>query len=147
MSAVVLYDSRHGTTEAVAAIVAEALGGAMLVRAFQLAPSDVRDADLVVVGVPNHRLRQSPALRQALGRMRRMGCRGKRCAVFEVGSAGLLSGLRGRLVGAALRRMGLAAATAPETFTVAGSRGTLDDGEAERARSWAERLAEAESTA
>lgn len=125
----------------------EALGGAMLVRAFQLTPSDVRDADLVVVGVPNHRLHRSPSLREALNRMRRMGCRGKRCAVFEVGSPGLLAGLRGRLVDATLRRMGFSSAGDPVTFSVAGSRGTLDVGEEERARAWAARLAGAKSPA
>ena len=57
MKAVVVYDSKYGNTEQIARAVAEALGTGGDVRAVRggaVAPADIRDVDLLVVGSPTH---------------------------------------------------------------------------------------------
>lgn len=81
MKAVVIYDTKHGTTAQAAAAVAKGLGGAPC-TALGLAPADLGEYDLVVFGAPLYFGQWSKAAQAFLAA--RAG-QAKKLAFFAVG--------------------------------------------------------------
>jgi flavodoxin len=146
MDALIVYFSKFGNTERVAAAIASSLeagGSARLISADQLARADLSGVDLVVMGSPTHRMNLPDDLRPLLKTLPRRLLRGKRVAAFDTSykmSRWLACFTAARKLDRKLRRLGGVRAIAPETFHVVEREGPLYDGELERARSWAQSM-------
>lgn len=168
MRALVVFESMHGNTKAVAGAVAEGLSAHLRVDLVEVgaAPNAIdEDVVLLVVGGPTHAhgmskpdSRHSAAQRDREGRVPfRVGIRewladlrpvhgDVAAAAFDTRIKGpaLLWGSAAQGAAKELRRLGFRDAVAPESFLVKGPLGpvrdALVDGETERARAWAARL-------
>jgi flavodoxin len=169
MSALVVYESLYGNTRDVAAAIAEGLGQRFSVDLTEVgdAGSDLTDAELVVVGGPTHihgmmseRSRQSvigeagddeeesdlvstgPILREWLDGL--APGRGVPAAAFDtrIDKSEWLTGAASKGISKRLRKRGFRVSLDRGSFLVEGTEGPLLDGEVDRAREWARRLAE-----
>jgi hypothetical protein len=164
MRAVVVFESMFGNTKTIAEAVADGLSTFLPVELVEVgdAPAVLaEDVDLLVVGAPTHALGLSrpdtrrTALQQA----------GRGMAAGRIGLREWLAGLRFNLTRTAvatfdtrvsrprvpgsaaraaqrrLRRLGFHVISPAQSFYVGGTEGPLLNGEAERARRWAERVA------
>jgi hypothetical protein len=169
MRVLVVYESMFGNTMAIAEAVAQGLAAVRDVEVLDVdlvevgsAPDALGDdVDVLLVGGPTHAfgltrartradaaertceplVSTGPGLREWLAALPRSH-RSVAVAVFDTRAR--KPGLPGSAAkGAAkrLRRLGLRLVVPPESFTVEGMTGPLTDGEAERARSWAEHVA------
>lgn len=150
MNAVVIYFSKFGNTRMLAEGIAEAMaatmGSAGAVRVAgteQMDAADLAGADLVVMGVPTHRMNLPEVVRPVLDALPRRALKGKAVAAFDTSYR--MNGLLSRFTAARrldrqLRKLGGRRVVAPETFIVEGREGPLEDGEVERARQWAESI-------
>jgi flavodoxin len=158
MRAVVAYESWFGNTGALAEAVADELD-ATLVSVDETPPS-LDGVDLLVVGAPTHvhglssRFSRRAALEQE-GEEREPGQgahgwlaalppgEGRRAAVFDtrIDKPVVVVGSAARTLGRRLARKGFALVAPAESFFVRDSEGPLEDGELERAREWARRVA------
>jgi flavodoxin len=170
MKTVVVYESMFGNTEHVARTIAEALQRAgsqvTVTDVSQVQPSDLEGCDLLVLGGPTHAFslsRQSTrddAVRQGADPARAaLGLRewlttldgafqsgGDRpaVAVFDtrVDKVRHLPGSAAKRAARSLRSQGFEVLDRPTSFYVADLKGPPDDGELDRAGSWATRLAD-----
>ncbi|PRX43435.1 flavodoxin [Prauserella shujinwangii] len=161
--ALVVFESMFGNTQTIAKAVAAGLTGRFDVELVEAGdapaavPDDVR---LVVVGGPTHAFGMSrPSTREDAARQATEGLVSAGRGIREwlagvrlprgIGAAAFTTKVhRPALPGSAaskaarlLRRHGARLVAPAESFSVTGTRGPLLDGEAERARRWAERLA------
>ncbi|MGW4719087.1 flavodoxin family protein [Nocardia sp. NPDC004260] len=167
MLARVVYESMFGNTAAIAGAIAEGLGAYATVEVMDVATAAQMSAvqvDLLVVGAPTHafglsrpRTRRDAAERTKAAVAVDIGVRewldaaftvpaGSRAAAFGTKAAtpAWLPGSAARGVAKRLRRSGYELADDPMDFLVTDVTGPLADGELERARAWAQRLACAE---
>jgi Flavodoxin len=168
MRAVVIYESMYGNTHLVAAAIANGLAGIADVEAVSLEDANVdllRGADLVVVGGPTHVHGMSrESTRQAAVEAATksedleldpdapgMGLRewfaslppfSADAAAFDtrLEAPAIITGRASKGIARRLRKHGFDVVVEPESFLVT-KQNTLVDGEADRARAWAERLA------
>lgn len=164
MKAIVVYESVFGNTHAIAAAVAEGLGG-VPVLSVREAVERAGGLDLLVVGGPTHEhglatdrsrhvavdhahegahvesdATEDPGLRSWLGDLR--STTGRPAAAFDTRADGvpLVTGSAARGIARRLRHHGFDV-LATESFVVKGTEGPLKPGELERARAWGEKLA------
>lgn len=147
MNALVIYFSQFGNTRMLAESMAEAMAATIeppgVVRVAgtgQLGAGDLAGADLVVMGVPTHRMNLPEVVRPALDALPRGAMEGKAVAAFDTSYR--MNGLLSRFTAARrldrqLRKLGGRRVVAPETFFVEGREGPLEEGEVERAQRWA----------
>jgi hypothetical protein len=161
MRALVVYESQWGNTERIAKTVADELGRTLSVRLVEAesAPSDVADADLVVVGGPTHGFSMTrPSTREAAVAQHgapRAPERGIRewiaalphldhpvvAATFDTRvDAPRLPGSAAKAARHELRTLGFDVGIKAKTFRVHGYEGPLIDGELGRAVEWARSL-------
>lgn len=150
MNGLVIYYSKFGNTQKIAEAIAEALaealesqGAVRVVDAEQLTVSQLKDADLVVMGSPTHKMNLPEAVQPVLEGLPKHGLRGASVAAFDTSYK--MSGLLARFTAAPklarrLRRLGGRKVVPPETFYVVGKEGPLCDGEIERAKGWGEAI-------
>jgi flavodoxin len=150
MNALVVYFSKFGNTrmlaETIAATMAETIdpsGAVRVVDAEQLGSDALAGADLVVMGVPTHRMNLPEAVRPVLDALPRRALKDKAVAAFDTSYR--MNGLLNRFTAAKrldrqLRKLGGKRLVAPETFIVEGREGPLEEGEVERAQEWAESI-------
>ncbi len=162
MRAIVVYESLWGNTEQVAQAIAQGLDGTFTVEVVtaDLAPVQLEEYDLVVVGGPTHAFSMSrPSTREGTPKNTpapRAITRGIRewldhlTAVFSPIRAVTfdtkvesprLPGSAAKAAQHELRAKGFDVTTEPETFRVHGYDGPLVDGELDRAAAWAHKLA------
>jgi flavodoxin len=142
MNSLVVYYSKFGNTQKVAAAVADALrseGTVRVISADRLTASELEDTDLMVMGSPTHKMNLPEAVRSVLEALPKRSLRGASVAAFD--TAYKMSGLLGRLTAAPklarrLRKLGGRQIVPPETFYVVEREGPLFDGELERAKRW-----------
>lgn len=167
MLARVVYESMFGNTAAIARAIAEGLGRYATVEIVDVATAAaaaMSQVDLLVVGAPTHafglsrqRTRCDAAERTTAPVTVDIGVRewldaactvptGSRAAAFGTKAAtpSWLPGSAARGIGKRLRRSGYDLADEPMDFLVTDVTGPLADGELQRAREWAERLASSE---
>ncbi len=151
MNAAVIYFSKFGNTRQVAAAIAETISGASpgaaqtspkvhLVNAVQLSATDLKDADLVIVGCPTHRMNLPEALRPILEGLPRRVLKGKAVAAFDTSykmSGWLAHFTAAHRLASKLHRLGGKLVVGPQTFHVIERQGPLYDTEIARAREWA----------
>jgi flavodoxin len=150
MNALVVYFSKFGNTrmlaESIAERMAESIGSGESVRvvdAEQLDSDALAGTDMVVVGVPTHRMNLPEAVRPVLDALPRRALKDKAVAAFDTSyrmNALLSRFTAARRLDRQLRKLGGRRLVAPETFIVEGREGPLEEGEVERAREWAESI-------
>jgi flavodoxin len=146
MKAMVVYDSVHGNTEA----IAKAIGGALseeteVVRAGEAAPTNLETLDLLLVGAPTYGGRPTPSVREFLAKVERGALAGLRVAAFDTRMPAMwvrIFGFAAGKIARRLTRLGASLAAPPEGFYVEGTEGPLVDGEEQRAAAWAQGLIE-----
>jgi flavodoxin len=156
MRALIVVDSAYGNTERIATAMATALlshGRVVVERVAEAPLPDPTLFDLLLVGGPTQRHGLSPALDTWLGGLGRRTLGGLAAAAFDTRyrMPAVLSGSAAGLVGRRLVRAGCRLVAPPESFFVerdqppsGGKRRheleQLEEGETERAASWAEGL-------
>lgn len=164
MSALVVFESMFGSTEAVARAVAEGVSSRMPVSVVEVgqAPDPAKvDVELLVVGAPTHAFglsRQSTrdSAAQQVGHPVISGDRGVRewladashcslvAAAFDTHvSTPNLPGHAGRRAQRRLKSLGCRMVADAESFAVGGTQGPLWPGELDRAKAWGAEVAEA----
>jgi len=86
MNSLVVYYSKFGHTQKVAAAVADALGSEGAVRvisADRLTASELKGADLVVMGSPTHKMNLPEAVQPVLEALPKRILRGASVAAFD----------------------------------------------------------------
>lgn len=155
MKTLVLYDSVFGNTEKVARAIAASLGAhgsVEILRPEQVAPEQLVEVDLLVVGSPTRGFRPTEAMMGLLGRIRAKALSGVKVAAFdtrfkadELDSAGVrfivkTGGYAAKRIADRLKKAGGSLIAPPEGFYVEDTEGPLKAGELERAAGWAESL-------
>jgi flavorubredoxin len=137
MRALVVYESRYGSTRDVASNIADGLRATHEVTVVPVAGATAglfAVADLLVVGSPAHRHGLSSGVHDLLS-----GIEGRHelAAAFDTRGNGMhaVTGRTSRGIGRLLKRHGYLLIASPESFLVT-SQGTLPDNEAARARRW-----------
>lgn len=147
MESLVVYDSKFGNTKKLAEIIAEALkphGAVQLYGLDQMPSESLGRADLLVVGGPTEAHGMSARMRQFLDALDTGRASGTRAAAFDTRyrMPVFLSGSAARTIRKILSHRGLRFLAPAESFFVTRATPTeLEEGEAERAASWAKRLA------
>ncbi|MEU4580117.1 flavodoxin family protein [Nonomuraea sp. ATR24] len=149
--ALVLYESRYGSTRLIAEAVAEGLATRMPAEAREAAATPARlgeDVTLLVMGAPTH---ASPMSRAPVPRGG--GVREWLAALdpppATLGSAAFdtrvgrprLPGSAARALTRSLRRLGVRSVAPARSFAVTAAQGPPAEGELDRARRWGETLA------
>jgi len=148
MKVLVVYDSVYGNTEKIAGAIARALassGEVKVLRASEVNQSDLKPVDLLVVGSPTQGGRQTPAIKEFLGKIPANALKNVAVASFDTRLRTRLVGVFGYAAGRIaeiLRDKGAQLAKPPEGFIVSGREGPLKDGELERAAVWAKGILE-----
>jgi flavodoxin len=149
MNALIVYYSKFGHTRRLAEAMAEQLapaGTARAVAAAEAGSVDLQWADLVVMGSPTHRMRLPEEMRPLFDALPRGCLRGAAVAAFDTSyrmNRFLALFTAAKTLDRRLRKLGGQRIAPPETFFMAGREGPLEDGEIERARTWAESVAAA----
>jgi flavodoxin len=151
MKSCVVYYTQFGNTKAVASTIAQVLGAAGQARALSLddlTVAEIANADLVVFGSPTHYQNLPRAVRASLGGLPRRALRGKRVAAFDTSVEAwwpLMRMTAAHRLLPRLKKLGGRRIAKPATFVVTRGtepggekrRDTLNEGEIERAQTWA----------
>ena len=142
MKALIVFDSVHGNTEAIARAIAGAGGkaGIRMVRAGQAKNGDLAGLDLLVVGSPTLGGRPTPAVQAFLDRIPAGALAKVRVAAFDTRMTmwvAKLFGWAADRIETGLEAKGGLPAAKPAGFIVGGRQGPLKAGERERAAAWA----------
>ena len=155
MKVLVIYDSVFGNTEKIARVIANALGSQVpveILQANKVAPEQLTELDLLVVGAPTRGFRPTEAVTGLLKRIQSKALKGAKVAAFdtrfkadELDSAGLrfvvkTGGYAAKRIGSQLKKAGGNLIVPPEGFYVEDTEGPLKAGELERASEWAKRF-------
>jgi flavodoxin len=145
MHSIVIYGSRHGNTERIATVIADALRPTGTVRLLSAedAPAVLTERiDLVVVGGPTEGHTVTPPVAQFFDRQPPGAFKGAAAAAFDtrLRMPRWLSGSAAAGIGRRLRRLGARLVVPEESFFVT-KQPALEPGEVERAAAWAASLA------
>jgi flavodoxin I len=139
MKALVVYDSVKGNTEMIAQAIGKALAADTL-RFNAVNPSDLKEADLLVLGSPTYGGRPTRSMQAFVAGLTPMG---KSAATFDtrIPAAWVkLFGFAADKMAKILIGKGAKLIGKPAGFFVKGSNGPLKEGELERAAEWAKKL-------
>ncbi len=142
MKALVVYDSTFGNTEAIAQAIAGALGVEAR-RVARVAPGDLVNYDLIVVGAPTNGGQATVPMRSFLKSLDKTTVGGIAVAVFDTRDTHRwvsIFGYAAKRMNKQLAGYGAKPVAEPEGFFVTGTKGPLKDGELERAEAWARSL-------
>ena len=136
-----VYDSVYGNTEK----IAKAIGGAItggevrVLRAGEVGPAELENMSLLVVGAPTQGGRATPEIRDFLDRVSKSEINGLDAAAFDTRVATKVAKIFGYAAGkiaSSLKKKGANLVADPEGFFVEGTKGSLTEGELERAAAW-----------
>jgi flavodoxin len=161
MNTLLIYDSRYGNTEKIAAAIGDGLaeslgasGSLQVVPVGEAYADQLAGGDLLIVGAPTHGSNPSPPMHDFLQRIPEGALAGVKVAAFDTRTdMDTLTGAL-RLFGKFLDRLGYAApkiefslekkggqvVTPAEGFIVLDKEGPLLDGELERAKAWGRQI-------
>ena len=151
MKALVVYFSKFGNTKRIAEAVANGLRSMASVETMeliQLTPADFQGIDLLVMGVPTHKMNLPQDVRPVLERLPKKSLKGIPVAAFDTSyrisdrdsPAWLAKHTAAGKLAKRLHKLGGKQIAAPESFHVKDREGPLYEGEIERAAAWAERM-------
>jgi flavodoxin I len=148
MKTLVVYDSLHGNTKAIAQAIADAVGDAIpgevdVLQVDDTSASELGAYDLLIVGAPTHGARPSEDTQAFLDRIEPRTLEGVKVAGFDTRMTNrliTLFGVAAPKIVKALQDKGGTLAGPPGDFFVAGGKGPLREGELERAAAWAKGL-------
>jgi flavodoxin len=145
MKTLVVYDSAYGNTEKVAKAIGDAIAGDVkVVRASDADIADVNAVDLLIVGSPTYGGKGTQPVLDFLAKVPEGGIKGKKVAAFDTRLTGRfvkVFGFAAEKIAESLKAKGGDLASTSEGFFVKGKKGPLNDGELERAASWAKDIA------
>jgi flavorubredoxin len=147
MESLVVYDSKFGNTKKVAEAIASGLrahGPVRLLGLDRLLPHDLGKVDLLFVGGPTQAHGISPRIRQFLDGLETRRATGTVAATFDTRykMPRAISGSAAKTIARKLRRAGIRIFSTPESFFVSRVGPELEQGEIERAGTWAKGLAD-----
>jgi flavodoxin len=141
MRVLVVYDSLHGNTKAVAEAIGGAMAGEVAVRhVTEVETTGLGAYDLVVVGAPTHGGRPSDPAKGFLAKVQAPALQGVRVAGFDTRLTSRwvrIFGYAAPRIAKALEAAGGTLAGPPGDFYVTGGEGPLREGELARAVAWA----------
>lgn len=140
MKTVVVYDTTHGNTKAIAEAIAQGLESARTVPVTQFRRSDVSPGDLLVVGSPINGWRPTPAVTEALATAAQAPLAGIMAAAFDTRVKLFIHGDAAKKISRSLQKAGATVVGQPMPFYVKGTEGPLLEGETTRALSWGREL-------
>jgi flavodoxin I len=143
MKALVIYDSLYGNTEKVAKAMAEALGKeAKAVRVGQVKPADIKDYAYIIIGSPTQGGRPTKATQAFLETLKEDDLTGKRFAAFDTRFKGIakIFGYAAPRIEKSLKQKRANCTAQPQGYFVKGTKGPVEDGELERAATWAKAI-------
>ena len=152
MKTLVVYDSLYGNTEKVAQASGKTTGGDVKFVG-EVAPSELKGLDLLIVGSPTHGGRSKPTTQEFLDKIPANSLKGISVAAFDTRFEKSGHGIGLRLlmtvinfaapkIATTLKKKGGNLVVPPEGFIVEGKEGPLKDGELERAKEWAKGISE-----
>ncbi len=142
MNTLVIYDSLYGNTWEITEAIANTLrqyGHVRTVPAGTLAVEDLAGINLLVMGGPTQRHGLSPKIEDLLDRIPADAVKGTPAIVFDtrVHMAEWVSGSAADKIAKKLQHLGCKLIMPAESFFVSGKEGPLEQGELDRAASWA----------
>ncbi len=137
MKALVVYDTKYGNTEKVAAAIAEVLTSDAL-HVDDISTVDLFDYGLLIIGSPTHGGFPSEGIHAMLKELPDL--QSINVAAFDTRTRTTVFGYAAPKIGRGLNRKGASLVAPPEGFLVVGMEGPLMEGELERARDWAKGL-------
>ena len=144
MKALVVYDTKWGNTEKVAAAVAAGIGkGAQALRVDAVAPDAAGNLDLLVLGSPVLGGKPTKPMQAFLKAIVRTSGTGLRIAVFDTRMKMKFAekfGFAADKMADQLRGQENTVISEPMGFLVTGQKGPLAEGEEERAAQWGREL-------
>lgn len=145
MKTLVIYDSVYGNTEQIAKAIGGAIkGDVKVVKVGEADPSGLKTLDLLVIGSPTLGGRASQPMRDFIDKIPADVLKGLKVAAFDTRFSTKVVGVFGYAAGriaTSLKSKGANLVVKPEGFFVAGGKGPLKAGEAERAAVWSKGLA------
>ena len=143
MKALVVFDSEHGNTQAIATAVAATLGSD--VRARPVTGLDLKELeglDLLVAGSPIHAWKPSAKMQSFLAALKPDQLKGTKAAAFDTRVKIFFHGDAAGKITRLLKQAGAEIVAEPAGFDVLSREGPLAEGEAARARGWARSVKE-----
>jgi menaquinone-dependent protoporphyrinogen IX oxidase len=143
MKALVVYDSIHGNTKAIAEAVAGTLGkGTPAVSVEDFKEEMLAGVDLLIAGSPIIAWRPSEKMGKFLAGLKRGQLAGMKAAAFDTRIKAAISGDAAKKIAKALVGAGAEVSGKPTGFHVKGREGPLAEGEVTRAVEWGMALIE-----
>ena len=141
MKALVVYDSLHGNTEKIARAIGDAISSETeVLRVSVVNSSELKPSDLLIVGSPTHGGRPTSAIQDFLKKIPESTVNGINVAAFYTRFSMTwlkLFGFAAKKIANTLEKKGGNLVLPPEGFFVKGTEGPLEEGELERAATWA----------
>lgn len=144
MKSVVVYESFHGNTKAVAEAIAKKLkekGSVQLVKVNQLPETKLEGVGLFVMGCPTYAFNMPQTVKNILKQMPKDALADVPVAAFDtkMDMFGKFNNAASKL-DKALRKLGGKSTIGPENFIVLDKEGPLMEGEEARAEAWAQKV-------
>ena len=144
MHVIVIYDSTYGNTELIAGSIGSAFNDEIkVVRVSELNPSEMMNADFLIIGSPTHGGRPTPSIQKLMDGIPEQALNGICVAAFDTRFSSRMVrvfGYAAERIANGLEAKGGKAVSPPEAFFVVGKKGPLREGELERAASWAKMI-------
>jgi flavodoxin len=144
MKALVIYDSLYGNTEQIAKAIGGAMGAeAKVVKVGEVKAGDIAPYPYVIIGSPTQGGRQTAAIKAFTESLTADALKGKRFAAFDTRLKNVVSkvfGYAAPRIEKAIKAKGGNTTAQPQGFFVKGMKGSLLDGELERAATWAKSI-------
>lgn len=142
MKAIIVYDSNYGNTKTIAEEISKPLGAmTILVKSFKA--SDLEGIDLLVLGSPIIGWQPTVSMQEFLKKLSPGTLKGVKATAFDTRVKLFIHGDAKDKMVASLKRSGAEIITSPEAFYVTGPQNSpyLLDGELEKAKGWAQKIA------
>jgi flavodoxin len=142
MKTLVIYDSFFGNTKLIAETIAKELGNdTRIMHVSDFKEEDLKGVNLLIVGSPILGWRPSEKTSAFLMSFGKDQLKGIRVATFDTRMKILIHGDATKKMSEMLSNLGATVIVEPNWFVVTGKEGPLAEGELERAKEWASRIA------
>ena len=147
MNTLIVYDSQYGNTKHIAEAIAGALQSYGQVQVIHAEPDrklELQNSDLLILGCPTQGWKPTPALKSLLDHIAAESLRGLAVACFDTRfrMPRWMTGSAAGVMAKELHKLGITPIVPPESFFIKATEGPLDQGEEERAVTWAKILFE-----